>query len=316
MPPAGDSPPRLISIIGPTGIGKTGLAIALARAFEGEIVGADSRQIYRHMDIGTAKPTPAEQAAAPHHLIDVVDPDQTLSMAVYQSMAYAAIQDIHGRGKVPFLVGGTGQYVTAVLEGWSAPEVAPDPALRAELEALSAAELYARLAPLDPVTAERIDRNNARRLVRALEVCILSGRPFSEQRQKHPPPFATLEIGLNMARESLYPRLDVRIDQMMTDGLLAEVEKLVSMGYGWGLPAMSGLGYAQLGMYLRGEVGLAEAVMLIKRATRDFVRRQDTWFRRHGSPMWLMGEPHIFYDRAAGLVAAFLKGEYGDGLLP
>jgi tRNA dimethylallyltransferase len=309
MPPAGEFPPRLISIVGPTGIGKTGLAIALARAFDGEIVGADSRQIYRYMDIGTAKPTPAEQAAARHHLIDVVDPDQTLSMAVYQSMAYAAIQDIHQRGKVPLLVGGTGQYVTAVLEGWSAPEVAPDPTLRAELESLSAAELYARLAPLDPVTAARIDRNNARRLVRALEVCILSGRPFSEQRQKHPPPFAVLEIGLNMARESLYLRLDARIDQMMADGLLGEVERLVNMGYGWELPAMSGLGYAQLGMYLRGEVGLGEAVTLIKRATRDFVRRQDTWFRRHGSPTWLIGEPDTFYDRAAGIVAAFLKGE-------
>lgn len=281
----------LIVIAGPTGIGKTQLAIGLTNRFNGEIVGADSRQIYRSMDIGTAKPTPAERAAAPHHLIDIVDPDQPLTMAQYQSRAYAAIDDIHQRGKVPLLVGGTGQYITAVIEGWQAPEVPPDLVLRAELEAYTAEHgalaLFERLRTLDPVSAETMDPYNARRTIRALEVCILTGQPFSAQRQKHPPAYSTLELGLTMDRETLYTRLDARIDRMMADGLLSEVQTLHERGYDWKLPSMSGLGYAQLGAYLRGEATLDEAITAIKRDTRTFVRRQYTWFRRHGALQWL-----------------------------
>jgi tRNA dimethylallyltransferase len=285
---------RLIALIGATGVGKTALAIQIAQRFDGEIVGADSRQIYRYMDIGTAKPTPAERAAAPHHLIDITDPDQPLTLAEYQALAYAAIADILRRGKLPLLVGGTGQYVTAVLEGWRAPEVPPEPALRAELEALQAAHgtaaLVERLRALDPESAARIDPHNARRLIRALEVCLISGKPFSQQRRKAPPPYRVLEIGLQLPRETLFPRLDARVDRMMQDGLLAEVVSLQRRGYNWRLPAMSGLGYAQLGAHLRGECSLSEAVAAIKRETRAFVRRQETWFRHHGAPHWFSAD--------------------------
>ncbi|MCS6869983.1 MAG: tRNA (adenosine(37)-N6)-dimethylallyltransferase MiaA [Anaerolineae bacterium] len=283
---------ELIALIGATGVGKTALAIQIAQRFNGEIVGADSRQIYRYMDIGTAKPTLAERAAAPHHLIDVTEPDQPLTLAEYQRLAYAAIADIHARGKLPLLVGGTGQYVTAVLEGWSAPEVPPDPTLRAELEAICAAHgttaLFEQLRELDPVSAARIDPHNARRLIRALEVCILSGKPFSAQRQKVPPPYRVLEIGLYMPRQALFPRLDARIERMMQDGLLEEVAWLHERGYDPRLPALSGLGYAQLGAHLRGECSLEDAVTAFKRETRAFVRRQETWFRHHGAPEWFL----------------------------
>jgi tRNA dimethylallyltransferase len=286
----------VVVIAGPTGVGKTALAVAVARQLHpdsaAEIVNADSRQIYRGMDIGTAKPTPDEQAAVPHHLIDVVEPDQTLSLAQYQALAYAAIADIHGRGKIAFLVGGTGQYITAVLEGWRVPEVEPNPALRAELERFAAEygpeALFERLRVVDPESAGRMDPRNVRRTIRALEVCVETGQPFSAQRRKDPPPYRVLELGLTMDREALYARIDARIDQMMADGLLDEVRKLHEQGYDWRLPSMSGLGYAQLGAYLRGEVSPDDAVAAIKRDTRTFIRRQYTWFRRHGALTWLV----------------------------
>jgi tRNA dimethylallyltransferase len=282
----------LVVITGPTGIGKTALAVALARHLPVEVVSADSRQIYRHMDIGTAKPTPAERAAVQHHLIHIVNPDETLTMAAYQREAYAAIAAIHARGGLPLLLGGTGQYITAVLEGWHAPEVPPNPVLRAALEAEAAAHgqevLVERLRTLDPDSGARIDPHNLRRVIRALEVCIETGQPFSAQRQKRPPPFRALELGLTADRDALYARLEARIDRMMADGLLDEVRALRQQGYDWRLPAMSGLGYAQLGAYLRGECTLDEAVTAIRRDTRTFVRRQYTWFRRHGAIRWLL----------------------------
>ncbi len=281
----------IVVIAGPTGIGKTALGVALASQIPGEIVSADSRQIYRLMEIGTAKPTPEERATVPHHLLDVVDPDQPLTLAEYQTLAYAAIDAIHSRGKIAYLVGGTGQYITAVLEGWQTPEVAPNPALRAELEQYAAGHgaqaLFERLRSLDPDAAAQMDPYNVRRTVRALEVCIETGQPFSAQRRKSPPPYQTLEFGLTMDRDTLYTRLDARIDQMMHNGLLEEVQQLHEHGYDWRLPSMSGLGYAQLGAHLRGECSLEQAVIAIKRDTRTFVRRQYTWFRRHGALTWL-----------------------------
>jgi tRNA dimethylallyltransferase len=293
MPLAGEliNHKPVIAIVGPTGIGKTALAVSLGMVFPAEVVNADSRQIYRDMDIGTAKPTADERAAIPHHLIDIVDPDQPLTLAEYQRLASTAIADIHGRGKMVLLVGGTGQYVTALLEGWQAPEVPPNEVLRSELEADAAVHgpeaLFERLRVLDPDSAERMDPHNVRRTIRALEVCLVSGQPFSVQRRKVPPPYRVLELGLTMERESLYKRLDMRIDRMMEQGLLHEVQTLHSQGYDWRLPSMTGLGYAQLGTYLRGESTLEEAITEIKRNTRTFVRRQYTWFRRHGSPEWL-----------------------------
>jgi tRNA dimethylallyltransferase len=273
----------LIVILGPTGVGKTGLAIQLAQAIQGEIVSADSRQIYRYMDIGTAKPTAEQRALVPHHLLDVVDPNENLSVAQYQNLAYDSINAIHGRERIPLLVGGTGQYITAVIEGWSIPEVPPNPALRAEMEAQSKDVLLQRLEVLDPVTAARIDRNNLRRVIRALEVCIESGQPFSDLQQKHPPPYKITQYGLAMEREVLYKQVDKRVDEMMEQGFLDEVRGLLEMGYDRSLPSMSGLGYAQLAAHLLDGVPLEDAVNATKSATHDFIRRQYTWFRGHDS---------------------------------
>ncbi len=275
--------PPLVAIVGPTAVGKTALSIELAQAVNGEIVSADSRQIYRHMDIGTAKPTPAERACVPHHLLDVVDPDQPMTLAEYQQLAYAAIEDIHRRGRVPLLVGGTGLYVRAVLDGLRIPEVPPDPELRARLEAearvIGAEALHARLVALDPAAAARIDPRNVRRVIRALEVCLHAGQPISELQEATPPPYRVLRVGLTRPRPELYARIDARVDAMIAAGLVEEVRSLLARGYGPELPAMSGLGYRQICQYLAGERTLEEAVREIKRKTRRFVHQQQTWFR-------------------------------------
>jgi tRNA dimethylallyltransferase len=305
--------PPLLVIVGPTAVGKTALSLELARRFPVEIISADSRQIYRRCDIGTAKPTPAELAVAPHHLIDVVEPDQILALAEFQELAYAAIAAIHGRGRLPVLVGGTGQWVQAVVEGWSIPRVPPDMAYRAGLEARAAAEgsesLYAELMAVDAAAAQKIDPRNLRRVIRALEVYHKTGTPISVHQQKNPPPYRILQVGVTMPREMLYARLDARIDQMMELGLLAEVEQLAAQGYGWQMPAMMGLGYKQIGQYVRGEVTLEEAVALIKKETRRFVRQQYNWFRLEDDTIhWLdmSVEPESRLAEAAELVSRWL----------
>jgi len=270
--------PPLVVIVGPTAVGKTAVSLCLAEALDGEIVSADSRQVYRGMDIGTAKATPEERGRVPHHLIDVVDPDETLSLAQFQRLAYAAIDDILARGRLPLLVGGSGQYVRAVVEGWGVPEVAPQGRLRAALEALSSDELACWLTALDPVAAGRIDPRNRRRVIRALEVTLVTGRPISIQQRKSPPPYHISQIGLSLARPLLYQRIDARVERMMAMGLLEETRCLAEV-YGWDVPAMSGLGYAQLGAHLRGEMTLEESVAAIKRETRRFVRQQANWFK-------------------------------------
>jgi tRNA dimethylallyltransferase len=273
----------LIALVGPTAVGKTALALRLADELALEVVSADSRQVYRHMDIGTAKPTAPEQAHVKHHLVDVVDPDEPFTLAQYQQMAYAAINDIHDRKRLPLLVGGTGLYVKAVLEGLSIPHVEPNAHLREELLNEAATNgyqaLHNRLREVDPVAAERIDARNVRRVVRALEVCYLLGQPISSVQRATPPPYRILRLGLAMPREHLYQRIDERVERMMAAGLVEEVRSLVARGYDYSLPAMSGLGYRQMGMYLRGEASLDEAVALIKRHTRRFVRQQANWFR-------------------------------------
>jgi tRNA dimethylallyltransferase len=275
----------LIVIAGATASGKTALALSLAQKVDGEIISADSRQIYRQMDIGTAKPTLEQRALVPHHLIDVVDPDETLSAAQYQQHARAAVAAVHGRGRVALLVGGTGQYITALLEGWTMPEVPPDPALRAELEAEVAAGrldgLVARLLERDPDAASGVDVRNPRRVIRALEVCIAAGQPFTALRRKHPPDYAVFPVMLTLERERLYERADRRLDQMMVDGFLAEVQHLLDAGCRRDLPSMSGLGYAELITHLLDGVPLNTAVSQAKHATHDFIRRQYTWFRKY-----------------------------------
>ncbi len=304
--------PPLILIVGPTAVGKTALAVRLARAVGGEIVSADSRQVYRGLDIGTAKATPQEQAQVPHHLLDVVDPDQSLGLAQYQALTYAAVEDILQRGRIPFLVGGTGQYVMAVAEGWQVPRVPPDEALRRQLyaqaETEGAAALHARLRALDPVAAGRIDPRNVRRVVRALEVCLRTGRPFSAQQQKSPPPYRLLWIGLTLPRPRLYEQIDARVERMLAAGLEEEVRGLVAAGYGFDLPAMSGVGYGQFAPYLAGEISLEEVARRIKRATRRFVRHQANWFRA-GDPRihWFQAEPDP-YPAVLDLIRRFLRG--------
>jgi tRNA dimethylallyltransferase len=277
----------LIVILGPTGVGKTDLSIAIAQAIHGEIISADSRQIYRYMDIGTAKPSLEQQAAVPHHLLDVVNPDENLALARYQEMVYAVIDDIHERGHIPMLVGGTGQYITAVVEGWTIPEVPPNEVLRTELENFAADQgasaLHEWLRKVDPAAANNIDYRNVRRVVRALEVSIESGQPISELQRKRPPPYSIITYGLTSERDVLYERADRRVDQMIEQGFLAEVRHLLEMGYKRTLPSMSGLGYAQLAAHLLDQISLAEAIAETKNATHDFIRRQYTWFRGHDS---------------------------------
>jgi tRNA dimethylallyltransferase len=281
--PQSPVPQTLLVIVGPTAVGKTSLSLHLAETLNGEIVSADSRLLYRGMDIGTAKPTPEERARVPHHLIDVAAPDETVGLAEFQEQAYAAIADIHSRGRLPLLVGGTGQYVRAVVEGWRIPRVPPDPTLRAELEAQAQREggaaLHARLAQLDPAAAQRIAPQNVRRVIRALEVCLVTGQPMSKQQRKQAPPFRILQVGLTRERAELYTRADRRVEAMMDAGLEDEVRRLVEAGYGWNLPAMSGLGYVQFRPYLEGHVPLEEVVIEIKRATRRLIRHQYSWFR-------------------------------------
>jgi len=272
---------HLLAIIGPTGSGKSKLAIRLAQQFNGEIVSADSRQVYCHMDIGTAKPSRHELSLVPHHLINIVNPDEDFSLAQYQNLACKTIDGIQRRHKLPLLVGGSGLYIWSILEGWGIPPVPPDPELRHSLEAKAAKvgrdELYHELIRVAPAAARRIDPHNVRRVIRALEVH--RSTRFSQPQRKQAPPFKTLIVGLTADRAELYRRIDSRVDEMLAQGLVAEVKKLVSMGYDFNLPAMSGIGYKQIGMFLTGELTLASAVQQIKFETHRFVRHQYAWFQ-------------------------------------
>lgn len=273
----------LIAIVGPTGIGKSILAIKLAGPIQGEIISCDSRQVYHYMDIGTAKPSPADRMKVPHHLIDIINPDEELSLAGYQAIAYQTIDDVHSRQKIPLLVGGTGQYFWAVVEGWEVPRVPPDTGLRKSLEAEAAAggidDLYAELKNIDPEAAQKIDSRNVRRVIRALEVYRTQGSKFSELQRKKSPPYRVLTIGLTLERAELYHRVDLRVDRMLAEGLVAEVANLLQMGYNAELPAMSGIGYRQIIRHLKGELTLDDAVQQIKFETHRYIRQQYAWFR-------------------------------------
>lgn len=275
--------PVLILIVGPTAVGKTELAIQLAERLNGEIVSADSRLFYRGMDIGTAKPSHAEMARVPHHLIDIADPDENLSLAVFQQKAREVITDIQARNKLPFLVGGTGQYVRAVTKGWSPPGVEPDERLRLELEREKEQNgifwLHDKLKILDPEAAEKIDARNSRRTIRALEVVLTTGKKFSEQRGQGESPYHLITIGLSRPRTELYERVDRRIDQMFANGFVEEVRGLLARGYSPSLPTMSAIGYRECIKVLQGEWTEDQAKAEIRRATRVFVRRQANWFK-------------------------------------
>lgn len=301
----------LIVIVGPTAVGKTAVALRLAEEFNGEIVSADSRQVYREMDIGTAKPTPEELARVPHHLIDIVAPDETFHVAQFQAMAYAAIDEVHARGKVPFLVGGTGQYVRAVIEGWQIPPAPPDPVFREQLYAEAREHgpehLHRRLAAIDPEAAARIHPHNVRRVIRALEVYQATGRPISEWQRKRPPPYRILQIGLTMDRQALYRRIDARVDQMIAGGLVDEVRRLLDKGYTFDLPALSGLGYGEFRAYFEGQASLGEVIQRIKHETHRFVRHQYNWFSENDPNIHWFDLTSDAYPDIAALVADFLS---------
>jgi tRNA dimethylallyltransferase len=276
---------RLIAIVGATATGKTKLAVELAQALRGEVINADSRQVYQGMDIGTAKPTAAEQAAARHWLVDRVTPDEQYTLAAFLDDARAAIIDVAGRGLTPIVAGGSAQYVWALLEGWQVPRVPPDAGLRRTLEALAEREgapaVAAILRAEDAASAAVIDPNNVRRMIRAIEVTRTTGRRFSDWRERSGAPADDVRvIGLRLPRDLLYARIDARVDAMLVGGLIDEVRALNAAGYGCELPSMSGIGYRQICACLRGEMTLAAAAAEMKTETHRLARMQDTWFRR------------------------------------
>jgi len=309
--------PPLVLLVGPTAVGKTDLAIRLAERLEGEIVSADSRLFYRGMDIGTAKPTPAERARIPHHLIDVANPDETWSLALFQKAAWEAIAAIHARGKLPFLVGGTGQYLRAVTENWTPPEVAPDLRLRQALEKMKeergGAWLHEKLYLLDAQAAQKIDPRNERRTVRALEVILTTGQRFSEQRRRRDSPYRLLTIGLKRPRAELYRRIDERIESMFAAGLLDEVRGLLAQGYSPSLPSLSAIGYREAAAVVLGKMSIEAAKAQMRRSTRVFVRRQANWFKEDDpSIAWFEAGAEGAAEAVEAYVRAWLT-EAGSG---
>ncbi len=280
---------KIIAIVGPTASGKTALAIDAALRFDGEIVSADSRQIYRGMDIGTAKPSKEEEARVAHHMIDLKNPDEEYTVAQYKEDAIAAIRSILARGKLPIMTGGTGLYINAVVHNLEIPKAASDPELRAKLEKeiqeRGVEHVFQKLIDLDPEAAYVVDPKNPRRIVRALEVAITTGEPFTAQRSKGEPLFNTLMLGLNPPPEMLRARIDRRIDAMMKKGLVREVERLFQT-YGE-QTSFDAIGYREIIEFLKGNIPLAEAIAEIKVNTWHYAKRQMTWFRKNKAVLWI-----------------------------
>jgi tRNA dimethylallyltransferase len=299
--------PKIVAIVGPTASGKTALGIALAKKFDGEIVSADSRQIYRGMDIGTAKPTIAERRAIPHHLIDIKNPDEEYTVADYKTDAIAALDDIITRGKLPIIVGGTGLYIKTVLENLDIPKTEAHPELRAQIESEIArdglAATFKKLVELDPEAASVVDPKNSRRVVRALEVAIATGTPFTSQRKKNEPLFETLVLGLNPPMELLRERIDKRVDAMMRDGLIEEI-KVLTKKYGQSPSAFDAIGYRETIAHLNGTLSQDEAMAVIKMNTWHYTKRQMTWFKKDKAVHWIESE-----KEAVSLIEKFLSDE-------
>lgn len=308
-------PKPVIALVGPTSVGKTATAIRIAQEFDGEVVSADSRYLYRGMDIGTDKPSSEERGGVPHHLIDVLDPRDDYSLALFQNDARRAIEEIHGRGRLPIVAGGTPLYLRALLEGWRIPPAPPNPELRAQLE-LRAREqgpeaLHRELAQVDPAAAARIPPENVRRVIRALEVFIVTGRRMTELEGKEPPDWRTLWIGLTMPREELYRRIDERVDRQIARGLVEEVRRLLEEGVPPTAPSMTALGYRQVVAYLQGKWTLEEAIARLKYDTHRYARHQLTWLRRLPQIEWFDVTRTGWYEAVRERVRAFLADESG-----
>ena len=277
----------IIAVVGPTAVGKSAIAVQIAHRYSGEIINADSRQIYKFMNIGTAKPDEIERAGIPHHLLDIINPDESYSVALYQRSANDKIKTIQSGDALPILTGGSGQYVWSVIEGWQIPEVEPDLGFRAEMEKLAgdsgADALYSKLVAIDPDAASKILPNNIRRVIRALEIYKQTGLKPSVLQTKNHVPYPVLIIGLTAKRAHLYEMINTRTDRMIEAGFVEEVQRLLKMGYSAGIPSMSSLGYRQIALYLNGELDLAEAVQKIKYETHRFARGQYAWFRLRDS---------------------------------
>jgi tRNA dimethylallyltransferase len=304
--------PKVLYIVGPTSSGKTSLSLQLAKQFNGEIVNADARQIYRGFDIGTGKPKGEWQEqegrsvyvveGIPHHLIDHLDPTEISTVAEWKIAATKVIQDIVSRGCLPILVGGTGMYVQSLVDNFELPAVAPQPELRARMEKMSLPELVAELKDVDPESAEFVDLQNPRRVMRAIEVARATGRSFGELRRKQAAVIDPLFIGLQHAPEVLRERINTTIDQMLAAGWIEEVEVLHAKGIPWGAPAMTSLGYREIGSYLRGEYSKEQMIQKIQIYTWQYARRQMTWFRKESRIQWIMND-----NQAVPLIKKWLE---------
>jgi tRNA dimethylallyltransferase len=308
---ATDSKFKIIVICGPTGVGKTATAIRAAKSFNGEIIGADSMQIYRHMDIGTAKPTRQEQAAISHHMIDVVEPNQSYDAAQYAEMAHQKVKQLHRRKKRAFIVGGTGLYIRALINGLFSAAPA-DPEIRKQLNQeacrLGNKPLYERLCKIDSQAAAAIHPHDTYRIVRALETYAASGTTISEYHRRHrsqPARFNALKIGLCLDRKTLYERIDRRVDAMLDQGLKAEVERLLLMGFSPVSKSMQSLGYRHILAHIQGKASWDEVVRTMKRDHRRYAKRQFTWFNADPQIKWV--EPHE-NDKIIALIRNFLAG--------
>lgn len=305
---------KIVIILGPTASGKTDLVVRLAEGLDGEIVNADSMQVYRGMDIGTAKPSPEVRHRVPHHLIDIADPDQEFSASDFRREAEKAIADIAGRGKNAFIVGGTGLYIKALLQGLvDSPSGAGDVRLELEEEARRHGNdaLLGELTRVDPVTAERLHPNDLVRIIRALEVYRMTGNPISQQRSSHGfrgDYYCVLKLGLTVERRELYERINRRVERMMAAGLVDEVRTLLEHGFSTQLKALRSIGYRQICAYLSGEYSLDEGVRLIQRDTRHYAKRQMTWFKNDNEINWVEYSDN-FASIYNNVIEFFAKGE-------
>ncbi|MFM1650917.1 tRNA (adenosine(37)-N6)-dimethylallyltransferase MiaA [Brevibacillus sp. B_LB10_24] len=306
---------KLVVIVGPTAVGKTALSLRLAQMFNGEIISGDSMQVYRRMDIGTAKATPEERRMVPHHLIDIIDPDEEYSVVHFQAMARQLIAEINGRGRLPFVVGGTGLYIESVTHSFHFSEAGQDLELRQRLEKIAELEgveaLHRQLAAIDPLTAERLHPNDKKRVIRAIEIYQVTGQRMSDfQVRAEHSPYQLVMIGLTMDRAVLYERINKRVDLMIEAGLVEEVRQLLDSGVDPAAVSMQGLGYKELVPYLYGEIPLEQAVAAIKQRTRHFAKRQLSWFRRMSDIQWFDVTDSEEYSSVVERISQTLAGKF------